>query len=159
MGRPLAALLFVVASACGGSTTCPGFCDAYPGPQPAMLSFQCSLDVAPTVVAIGPCTAQVVNGGVQDPGYAGISVEPAAAGSCQVTVTLADGYRSTTNVTFVASYVAGDSCCRSGTAITPTVPAFEIDNPEDACAQSLAGPDASLIGGDGGVRGGDASAE
>ncbi len=159
MGRPLAALLLVVASACGGSTACPGFCEGYPGPEPATLSFQCSLDVAPTVVSTGPCTAQVLNGGVQNRGSAGISVEPTAPGSCQVDVTLADGYRSTTNVTFVASYFAGDSCCRSGTAIAPTVSGFVIDNPADACAQSQAGADASLIGGDGSVRGGDASAE
>jgi len=114
-------LLFVVATACGGSTACPGFCDGYPGPQPATLSFQCSLAVPPTV--------------------------------CQVDVTFADGNRSTTEITFVASLVVGDSCCRSGTAITPTVLQTDVETPNDACGPQP-GPDASLIGGDGAVRGG-----
>jgi hypothetical protein len=95
-----------------------------------------------------------VNGAGGGGAYWGVSVEPTAAGSCQVEVTFADGNRSTTDITFVASLVAGDSCCRSGTAITPTVLQTEVETPDDACG-SQPGPDASLIGGDGAVRGGD----
>ena len=156
--RVLAALLLLGDSACGGSTSCPGFCDGYPGPQAATLVFQCSQFVAPTVEATGPCTAQAAsNPGPNYHGYWGIDVQPTAAGTCTVDVTLADGYRSTTIITFVASYVAGDSCCASGTAFTPTVSQTEIDNPGSGCPGSLAGPDASLW--DGAVQLGDASPE
>ncbi len=157
MGRALAALMLVVSTACGGSAACPGFCDP-PGPQPATVAFQCALDVAPTVESTGPCTAQVSAGGGRA-GFWGVSVEPTGAGACQVSITLADGYRSTSEVTFVASYVEGDSCCPSGTAISPTVSQIAIDNPDDVCAVPIGGPDASLIGGDGAVRGEDAAVE
>jgi hypothetical protein len=158
MGRTIASLLLVVSTACGGSqVACPGLCDS-PGPAAATLAFQCSLDVAPIVESSGPCTAQV-NARGQGGGYWSVSVEPTSAGACQVSITLADGYRSTSEVTFVASYVEGDSCCRSGTAISPTVSQIAIDNPDDACTVPLAGPDASLIGGDGAVRGEDAAME
>lgn len=146
MGRALAALLLVVSTACGGPNACPGFCDP-PGPQPATLAFRCSLGAAPIVESTGPCTAQV-NDRSNGAGYWGVSVEPTGAGACQVSITLADGHRSTSQVTFVASLVVGDSCCRSGTAISPTVSQIAIDNPDDACAASVAGSDASLIGGD-----------